>query len=481
MPVFGIGAIIYYYIRKKRKRKPKAPKFKSLPHAVQLETKTGPIILNNCFRGIFVLGAAGSGKSESIAISLLNQFIIKEFAGVVYDFKFPTLANDVQSFIELNRSNVRHFYLNFNNPLQSHRVNAIHPKYLPNTSYAREYAQAIISNLMKESIRKPDYWSRSATDLLTACIWYLKEEHPEICDLPHVLAMITSNDEKLLEILQKNTTTAQMTISIYNAMQRGADNQVSGVIGTLQGVVAQINTPELMYIFGADDFSLDVNDPHNPIVLTVGSYPTLATTLAPLCSLVITVTTKLMNQPNKKESFVLLDEAPTVYIPNIEVLPNTGRSNKIATVIMCQDLSQLRDGYGKEKADVLFSACNNHFYGRVASSYTSEVLSKQFGKEDKTFISTSKGSSQGASFSKSSSQSESVQERDAIKPAEFLNLEVGQFAGIAVESNVNMFMKRFLPINRKSVSSLPFLNNGHQDDIYTYYRNVRADIDHLLM
>lgn len=93
--------------------------------------------------------------------------------------------------------------------------------------------------------------------------------------------MITSNDVALLKTLQKNEQTAQMTISIYNAMERGADSQVSGVIGTLQGAIAQINTPELMYIFSKDDFSLDVNDPANPILLTVGSYPTLTSTFAP--------------------------------------------------------------------------------------------------------------------------------------------------------------------------------------------------------
>lgn len=39
-----------------------------------------------------------------------------------------------------------------------------------------------------------------------------------------------------------------MTMSIFSAMERGADGQVSGVVGTLQSAIAQINTPELMYI-----------------------------------------------------------------------------------------------------------------------------------------------------------------------------------------------------------------------------------------
>lgn len=467
---------LYLTYRGKNKGRDKK-NIKSTPNSVELATKGGKIIMNNPFRGFFVVGSAGSGKSESIAVPLLNQFINKDYSGIVYDFKFPTLANDVQTFLDASKSDLKHFYLNFNNPHQSHRVNPLRPEYLVTTSYAREYAQAIISNLMKESIQKPDFWSRSATDLLTACIWYLKEERPDICDLPHVCAMITSNDTALLELLQTNVQTEQMTISIYNAMKRGAEGQTSGVIGSLQGAIAQINTPELMYIFGGNDFSLDINNPSNPILLTVGSYPTLTTTFAPLCSLVITVATKLMNQPNKKQSFVLLDEAPTVFIPNIEILPNTGRSNKIATVLMCQDLAQLTDGYGKEKADVLFASCNNHFYGRVASSKTSEILSKQFGKQDRTFITASRGGKH-LEVSKNYNRSESTQERDVIKPSEFLDLNVGEFAGITVESNYPKFKKQFLQIKRPEFNGLSKITN--KSDVSSYYRQVREDVRQML-
>lgn len=474
--LFIICYSIYKYLQSKKKGKIK--EIKPNPNTLQLATIQGKINVNNPFRGILVVGSAGSGKSESIAVPLLGQFISKGYAGIIYDFKFPTLANDAQAYIDANKSDLKHYFLNFNDPHRSNRINPLNPKYIPNTSYAREYAQALISNLMKESIKKPDFWSRSATDLLTACIWFLKEEYPDKCDLPHVCAMITSNDASLLETLQKNITTAQMTISIYNAMKRGADGQTAGVIGTLQGAISQINTAEIMYIFGADDFSLNINDPQNPILLTVGTFPTLVNTFSPLCSLVITVATKLMNQPNKKESFVLLDEAPTCYIPNLEVLPNTARSNKVSTVVMCQDLSQLTDGYGKEKSDVLFSACNNHFYGRVSSSQTSEMLSKQFGKSDKIFVSQSIGQKQNEIMGKTYTQSESVQERDIIKPAEFLNFNVGEFAGLVVENTNGMFRNQFKPADRPTFDGLPNVNNS--DDIYIYYKQVRDDINKIL-
>lgn len=473
--IFFEYAITRFIIRK-RQGKSKRKKADISPNGLALNVINGQIAINNPFRGILVVGAAGSGKSESIAVPLLQEYAKKKFSGLVYDFKFPTLANDVQTFTGGNN----HYYLDFHNPLNSYQVNPLSPKYIPNTSFAREYAQAIITNLMKESIKKPDFWTRSATDLLTACIWYLRKEHPDKCDLPHALAMITSKDEDLLYTLQQNDETAQMTISIYNAMERGASNQVSGVIGTLQGAVAQINTPELMYIFSGNDFSLDINDPQNPIVLTVGSYPTLTSTLAPLCSLVITVATKLMNQPHKHPSFVLLDEAPTVYIPNIEVLPNTGRSNKVSTVLMCQDLSQLTDGYGKEKADVLFSACNNHFYGRVSSSHTADILSKQFGKIDKVFTAQSKNTNRFG-LSKGFGKSETIQERDKIKSGEFLQLKVGEFAGIVVETQEQHFKAQFCQADRPTAIPLNKPQRKAFVSPYESYRNIREEVQRVIL
>lgn len=472
------GAVIYFayrYFRKNNKEKPREETPEIPPELVRLQTTGTPLVIGNPFRGIFVVGAAGSGKSESIAVPLLSEFVRLGYSGLVYDFKFPTLANDVESFLKAERSPVRHVYINFNNPYQSMRVNPISPRYLLNTSYAREFAQAIIMNLMKEGIRKPDFWIRSATDLLTACIWYLKEEKPECCDIPHVFAMVTGKDTELLELLQTNPQTGQMTMSIYNAMERGADAQVSGVIGTLQSAIAQINTPELMYIFGGDDFSLDVNDPSSPAILTVGNFPTLAQTFAPLCSLVLTVAIKLMNQPGKHPSFVMLDEAPTIFVPNLEILPNTGRSNHVATVLMCQDLAQLTDGYGKEKAEVLFAACNTHFYGRVSSSFTAERLSRQFGKEDKIYRTASQSQT---GFYKTTGVSESVQERDTIKPIDFLSFEAGKFAGIAVESNKPFFILRFLQAARPAPATLehPQVTGSPKE----YYREVRERARRLL-
>ena len=148
-----------------RKKKPETSR-PAGEWAVSIPTHENPVVVGNPFRGIFIAGAAGSGKSESVAVPLLLGFIRKGFAGIVYDFKFPALDNDISSFLNATGSDLRHFRLNFSNPYRTDFVNPIQPEYVPNTSYAREYAVSIVANLTKESIKNPDFWSRSATDVL---------------------------------------------------------------------------------------------------------------------------------------------------------------------------------------------------------------------------------------------------------------------------------------------------------------------------
>ena len=46
----------------------------------------------NPFRGTWVIGTPGSGKTFSIIEPFIRQHTSKGFAMVVYDYKFPTLA-----------------------------------------------------------------------------------------------------------------------------------------------------------------------------------------------------------------------------------------------------------------------------------------------------------------------------------------------------------------------------------------------------
>lgn len=153
-----------------------------------------------------------------------------------------------------------------------------------------------------------------------------------------------------------------------------------------------------------------------------------------------------MNKPQQQKSVVLLDEAPTIYIPNIEQIPATARSNKIATIFGVQDFSQLVDNYGQDKAQIIISNLGNQFFGRVTNGKTAEMVKTLFSKEDRTFINKNTGTGTSGTVihiqsNDSKSKSENIQERDRVKVSDLINLNPGEFYGIIAEGEPKEFLK----------------------------------------
>jgi hypothetical protein len=475
--IAGILGLIFWL--KKGKKQKLTNKSEKDPEAWTFHTTKGSFSVNP-FRGILATGGAGSGKTESVAMQVLVNGAEKNFTGLIYDFKFPTLAEDAEIMYRAKNSPIKRFFVNFHDIERSHRVNPLNPDYLPSVTYAREYATAIISNLIPESVQKKDFWTRSATDVLTAVIWFLRQRYPDKCTLPHALAMIASNDKILIDTLLTEPECRNLVISIANAMDRKADAQTAGVISTLQSATAQINTPEIAYILSGDDFSLDINNPREPKVVTIGNYPTLADTFAPVISLIFTVALKWMNQQGKEPSFVLLDEAPTLYIPKLDMVPATSRSNKVAVVYMAQDLSQISDQYGHQKAEVIISNLASQFHGRTTNPKTAQHISNLFGKEDVTYRSVSKQSTLFGE--RGSSVNYSTQQRERVKVQDMTSLVSGQFVGFAVrmDGRSQEVRERFALVDRPFRVELANERAYPNEYVTAIYQRIRSEVDAIL-
>ncbi|TYZ07302.1 TraM recognition domain-containing protein [Hymenobacter lutimineralis] len=434
------------------------------PDGFNLPTEGGGWVnVPNPYRGVLVLGGAGAGKTFSIGEPLIEQLAAKNFAGLIYDFKFPVLAEVAQKALELagrrqspprllpsgepEPAVVLHV-INFRDLTRSERVNPLRAEDMPVVAFAEEYSRAIINNLNPASIRKMEFFDISAVAYLTGIIWFYKKHFPRYCTIPHVVATAVHKDFKhVLSMLETDPECAGMVRSIVTAVEQRAEKQVAAVVGTLQVILNRINSPEIVWVLTPDEekgegFSLNLNDPKQPALLCIGNDPTLKETFSPVVSCIITVAIKLMNQQHKHRSYVFLDEAATVYVPGLELLPATARSNKVATIYMTQDLAQMTDAYGPDKMKVMVSNLNNQFFGKVNSLDTAKFISELVGREDKQMHSTSTGKSQGGGGghgSHSSNLSTSYQERSLVRVQDAIGLQQGEFIGQTVETERTFF------------------------------------------
>lgn len=410
-------------------------------YTIKTRTRKIPYIhITEPERGVLVVGGAGAGKSRSVIEPIIQQTIQQGHAGLLYDFKFPTLARVATWAMHHTNMPRMMYYINFEDLTYSHRVNPLHPDTMPTQSHADEYARAIMYNLKPEAIKKSDFWVDSAHSYLTALIWFLREEHPQYCTLPHVMALAFQPTADVVALLSTNLETRGTVASLRESVQNKAGNQTAGVVATLQTALRRINTKEIVWVLSGNDFTLDINDPARPKFVTLGNSPTLSATFSPVLALLATVAIKQMNRLGKTPSAVILDEAPTMFIPNFDQLPSTGRSNKIATVFGAQDISQIEDMYGRTKKDALLANLNNQFFGRVGHRETAQYISDIWGKQDVEQRTQGESeSNRNHQKTEGRSMAHSYVERNRVKMQDVLELKVGEFYGQLVNSDFSSF------------------------------------------
>jgi hypothetical protein len=443
--IFLISKDVLKSRNKPQESKEKEFSTKENKDSFNFKTVNGVINLGNPFRGIYIQGGAGSGKSASIFEPIIKQIAEQEYTGILYDFKSPELTEKIRA--SYSGSIVKFRNVDFKNPYQSDRINPIAPNYLTKSVIVLEYSQTLVNNLIPESIKKADFWSNNTKMILSGVIWWLKEEHPKFCTLPHAISLLLHTDIKmLLDKVSTNYEAAGMVASLKQSFEKEAGNQTAGILSTVQTAIAQLNSKDVFWMLSGNDVDLNLNNPQNPTFLCLGNDSTLPQVYAPVISLIISVAMRQMNKPNQQKSVVLLDEAPTIYIPNIEQIPATARSNKIATIFGVQDFSQLVDNYGQDKAQIILANLGNQFFGRVTNGKTAEMVKNLFSKEDRTFINKNTGTGTGGTIvhtqsNQSKGKSETIQERDRVKVSDLINLEPGEFYGIIAEGKPKEFLK----------------------------------------
>jgi hypothetical protein len=345
------------------------------------------IVAGSPYQGFYVEGSAGAGKSQSVVEPFIYQAVEQGFSGFLYDFKGnpPTLSSTLYGALTKYKPSVHFAHINLADPAISHRSNPLWPDYLPSKLHAHEYASVILKNLNREWATKLDFWAENAIAYLSAIIWYLRVRYPSFCSLPHAMLLALEPPSKSLSLLEQDEEVKRMIGAISVAHQQQADKQLAGVFSSLQLPLNKLYTKELFWLLSSEPgdeghVSLDVSDPRHPTFLSIGNDPRLGASFAPVIALLATVCMQHMNQQGKHRSVFILDEAPTLFIPGLEHLPATARSNHVATMLCVQDFAQLSNLYGSRLAEVMRNNLGNQFFGMSGNLSTGEYVAKMAGE-----------------------------------------------------------------------------------------------------
>lgn len=425
---------------------------------INLKTKgKGTINVPEPFRHTMVVAGSGSGKTESVVRPYLAQFIEKGFCGILYDYKFPTLTNELNTMLvhqqkrkkwgkaDGKKVDMPLYILDFEHPERCHRTNPIRPDNIKSISYAEEMATSIYQNLDLSATKSHanKFFSQSAINWFTALIWFYKKRHPEQCTLPHVINTILYPDFKhVFSMLLADPVSGDYIRSILTSLDANADRQLGGQVASLQNEIVRLNTPALAWILSGDDFDLNINDPENPKLLSVGMSPQIRKALAPIISCLFTAALQQMNVEGKHRSFLMLDEATTMYLDDLDHLGAVARSNRIALNLIMQDTAMLIEKYQHQKAQTIIANMSNIYFGRINHPDTARMVSNFLGKEDREVISKNEGVNMKTN-SPSMGHGFAVQEKPTIRPEEVHTLKQGEFVGRTTDEKQPYFWARF--------------------------------------
>jgi hypothetical protein len=411
------------------------------------KTTDGWVNILNPFRGIFVNGGAGAGKTASIASPMIDQMVKNGWSGIVYDYKYFDLTNVVYSAYKRYPAafkNVPLKIVNFTDLSRTNRINPIAPEYITDTMFIEEYANAILKNLNKDWIKKAgDFFVAQPILLLKAMIMFFAKKLPQICTIPHVFTAINLfSSEQIVSLLKNDVQSMSVSSAIAEAVAKEAFEQVAGIISSLKGETQKLDNENFFWVLSGNEINLNLNDKNAPVLLCIVNDQQKEETIAPVASLIVTVCRKMMNVKRRHKSIFLLDEAPTMYLPKFETLPNTGRSNKICATFIAQDISQIDTMYGKDARKNILGSMSNTFFGNCSELDTLKYVSDFFGKEERIVENTSMGKSNSVgSNSSNANVSFNVQEKSILRIQDVASLSTGEYVGKIVDRKPNSYYR----------------------------------------
>lgn len=403
---------------------------------VEIETTKGRKLIKNLRRGVLILGSAGSGKTESPIFSIMKHLAAADYGGIIYDYKDGELSEMAKPLF-----GERLKIIAIHKPYLGSRINPLSEKYITDEKDINEIVNVLIDNLGAGG--KPDFFTENASALLSAVILKFHLYHREYCTLPHIISFILAGDfeektdskhlgdqaeAKFLKL--KNFLISDHRVAVQASpfiMGLASERQTAAVLSTLANSLRKLAFPEAFWVLSGDDISLDVNSHTNDAVISILNEPKSDSFLSPIIATIIHTATKQMMVRDRKQSFVLLDEAPTIKLRNMAKLPATMRSFGVCIIYCMQDLSQGVMQYGRDGIKEITSNLSTQFFGKTNDPETSRFYEGYFGQiKEKTKSISYKGG--GNIFSTTSGRTESEKDVSQVKAIEFFKLKAGQFA-----------------------------------------------------
>ena len=390
---------------------------------IKIERKNGKPIIVNILQGVSVQGAAGSGKTISIAGWILYWMGKRNVPGLIYDYKDFEFTEIVQWFYRDSTIPVHLF--SPADPNKSVQLNPISVEALHRKEDILLMSKCIVNSVLSKEQKGNSFFVEAAEGAITGVIIKLKEDHPQYCSFSYVVAIFLVKDaEGLVKFIETNPNAARQARAFLDSAD--SNRQMAAVKATLSNAFRMFDVPNIIYSMQRSEVDLALNEKGKESVLCLINKPKYGDIYEPLFSIISQSVILQMGQRDKEPSYLIFDEAPTLRIPKIERIPATMRSFNIATVYMLQDKVQAVNQLGANTMKEVLANLTTLFFGKTNDPETARYFESYF--EEIKVKQKSVSKKNGAFFEASDARTTtSEREEKKHKSYEMFKRSTGQF------------------------------------------------------
>ena len=376
----------------------------------------------NIKRGVSVQGAAGSGKTASVAGHILKSMGSNNVPGLIYDYKNFELVEVVQWFYRDSTTPIHAFAPH--DPDRSIFLNPIDPSILQNDEDISLMCKCIVQNIIAKDNKAGDnFFVQAAEGAIIGVIYVLRDKYPHYCSFPYMAAIFLSKEaDELVEFIERSTVASIHARAFLDG--KDSEKQMAGVKASLSNAFRVFAVPNVFYCMQKNTIGLNINNKDNHAVLCLVNIPKYDEIYSPILSIVTQAVLSSMSERNQEPSYILLDEAPTLRINRIGKVPATMRSFNIATIYMLQDKIQAQVQMGLDKMKEVLANLSTIFFGKTNDPDTAKFFESYFETIKVKAKSTSKKAGWGGADRR---VSESEKDEKKHKSFEMFKRSAGEF------------------------------------------------------
>ncbi len=391
-------------------------------------SKSG-VMVPDANQSSIIIGRPKSGKTFSAINPMLKSAIEQGLSIVLYEYKADDDGRGGQMEYIATLA-ARHGYkLNVFAPGRDYSC-TINPldflKSEEDDTTAAVLAEVFHKNLKAEGGRTDSFFGPAGQRLIQALMQFAKStKYPDLA-MAFAISRLPNLPERLVYADEQGQLPIAVQIAFSQFMQTaGAQKTSGGIAATASDVLTRFMSSRILpTLLGETNISLLLGSKE---MIVFQSDIMRQDVVNPIIAAIINVLINRNFSVQRDTPLVFsADEFPTIYLPQCPTWPNEHRSKGFVGLFGFQSFPQIRERYGREKADILLSAVGTHFWFNPGNEETAKALSAFLGEEEIVLEQTSKSKTFGRDRSRSQSISQQTRTKALMLPDEFLRFGTGE-------------------------------------------------------